>query len=310
VIRRAAVGSSLAAAVAAALLVGAARDARAAEPTKAQCVAANESAQTLRQRGQLGAARAQLLVCAAARCPGPVRDDCTQRLDEIQRVQPTIVFDAKDAGGRDLPAVKVTMDGRAFAERLDGTAVPADPGEHTFVFEAAGQLPVTARFVLHEGEKSRRELITIGQKAAEPPPPPPAPPPASPPPVVLKPAPPARETPESPPSGWSGRKTLALAAMGVGVAGLVVGSVFGMQAIGKNNDSNADGHCDPTGCDAQGKQLRNDALDAASTSTVAFGVGLAALAGGVVLWVTAPSPQHAAAQLMVGPGDLRIAGRW
>jgi hypothetical protein len=130
--------------------------------TKDQCVDANTKAQSLRRSSKLVAARAQLAICADPRCPAMVRDDCTQRIDELEKVQPTIVFDAKDGAGNDLSEVRVSMDGKPFVGRLDGTALAVDPGPHAFTFEVTGQPIVTRGFVLKEGEKLRRERIVIG----------------------------------------------------------------------------------------------------------------------------------------------------
>jgi hypothetical protein len=130
--------------------------------TKDQCVDANTKAQSLRRSRKLVAARAQLAICADPRCPAMVRDDCTQRVDELEKVQPTIVFDAKDGAGNDLSDVRVSMDGKPFVGKLDGTALAVDPGPHAFTFEVTGQPIVTRGFVLKEGEKLRRERIVIG----------------------------------------------------------------------------------------------------------------------------------------------------
>src|SRR5437868_1388042 len=127
-----------------------------------RCVGANTTAQSLRRDGKFGAARAELASCVDVSCPALVRDDCSQRLDELNRAQPTIVFDAKDDQGHDLTEVTVEIDGRPVAQRLDGIAVGVDPGEHTFTFEAKGLPKATRKFVLHEGEKTRREPILLG----------------------------------------------------------------------------------------------------------------------------------------------------
>src|SRR5215471_6740742 len=113
-----------------------------AESAADQCIDANTAAQSLQRDGKLGAARETLKRCLDPSCPGLVRDDCAQRLDELERIQPTMVFDVKDGEGHDLVDVKVTMDGQPFAERLAGSALPVDPGEHAFTFETAGVPPL------------------------------------------------------------------------------------------------------------------------------------------------------------------------
>src|SRR5579871_1225908 len=114
-----------------------------ADVTKAQCVDADTQAQQLRREGKLGATRAQLKICTDPSCPQLVRDDCSQRLDELEKVQPTIVFEVKDGSGHDLADVKVSMDGQPLADSVSGSAIPVEPGSHSFTFETKGQKPVT-----------------------------------------------------------------------------------------------------------------------------------------------------------------------
>jgi hypothetical protein len=99
-----------------------------ADMTKAQCVDANVSAQDLRRDGKLSAAREQLVKCAERSCPALVRDDCTRRLDEVDKAEPTIAFEVK-AAGADVFAVTVTVDGKPWTDTLEGKPIPADPGE-------------------------------------------------------------------------------------------------------------------------------------------------------------------------------------
>ena len=60
----------------------------------------------------------------------------------------------------DLTAVKVTMDHEVLSSALDGTALPIDPGIHTFTFEAAGQRPVTKSLVQGHGPAPRLSRAT------------------------------------------------------------------------------------------------------------------------------------------------------
>jgi hypothetical protein len=136
-----------------------------ADMTKDECIEANAKGQDLRHDGKLSAAREQLRACATSSCPALVRYDCTRRLDELDQIQPTIVFVAKDASGRDVTGVTVTVDGRPLTDKLDGTELPVDPGEHVFTFTAPAQPPVSKTLVLAVGEKDRREVVVVGGKS-------------------------------------------------------------------------------------------------------------------------------------------------
>jgi len=270
--------------------------ARSAEPTKQQCVDANDAAQDLRQSGKLRQARERLALCASASCPAIVREDCAQRLGEVDAAMPTIVFEAKDAAGNALPAVAVTMDGQPFAEKLDGKPLQLDPGEHRFVFNAQG-LPSTEKtLVVREGDKARHEHVVLGS------------------PVPALPQAPIKEepvTPATPASDGGTQRMVGLALGGAGVVGVVVGSIFGLaskstydHALGSECVNNANT------CSAQGAQDGKTAHDQATVSTVGFVAGLALLGGGAALYFTAP---HG---LSVGPtvgsegAGLRATGAW
>lgn len=109
------------------------------------------------------------------------------------------------------------------------------------------------------------------------------------------PPPPMPTTAPAPDSGGAGastgstQRTIGLVAAGAGVVGLGVGAVFGLSAKSKQSDSNANGHCNAAdACDGTGLALRQDALGAATLSSVFFVVGAVAVAGGAVLYLTAP----------------------
>ena len=104
--------------------------AHAADPTKAECLAASSASLQSAADHKLRLERSQLFVCASTTCPAVVRKECLSRIDEVSAQIPTIVFEVKDGGGNELSAVKVTMDGEVVAEHLDGSALPLDPGNH------------------------------------------------------------------------------------------------------------------------------------------------------------------------------------
>jgi hypothetical protein len=263
----------------------------------AKCVDANTRAQALRRDGKLAAARAELLNCGNPSCPELVRDDCAQRLDEVERAQPTILFDARDGDGHDLVAVRVTVDGQPLAERLEGKALRVDPGQHTFTFTVEGQPTVTQAFVLREGEKERRERVIIGQ------------------PTVLAPPSPAVHAPtqattpppaETPSGGLGTRRVLGLGLAGAGVVGLGVGAAFGLMASSawsnaKNACSGDTSRC-PNANVADASSDKSTAVTDGTISTVGFVAGGVLLAAGGVLFILGdPHEASGGASISVAP---------
>ena len=293
------------------------RSVRAADPTTADCLGASEKSLTLRNAHQLRDSRAQALICAAASCPGDVRDECVRRVAELNAAMPTIVFETKDAAGNDLSAVKVTIDGQALAERLEGTALSIDPGQHSFTFEAAGQPKVEKQFVIREGEKGRRERVVLGALPGVEPRPAGAQPPGAPE-AVIGSAPSSASPP--PAEGFFARlgtrRKAALAAAGVGVIGLGVGIGFGLDAMSKHDD--AQKACPAfQRADRKSVDLWHDAVIAGNVSTVGFIVGAAGLAGAAALWLTGkPEPtggEHETVPPTVvgfGLGSVVVKGAW
>jgi hypothetical protein len=271
------------------VILGTGEAAHAADPTTADCLAASDASLRLGNEHKLLAERAQLLVCAAATCPEEIRKECVSRVDEVNAHIPTLIFWAKDATGADLSAVKVTMDGTRLTERLEGTALSTDPGEHSFRFEAAGLPPITRTFMILQAQKDRRELITFGAPVA------------------------VGSAASSAPAAASGaglgtQKVLAIAAAGVGVVGLGLGTAFGLVAL--SDKSSATSLCPGASCPtAAGVSKWNDTTAAGNLSTVGFIVAGVGIAGAAVLWFTAPHRGHEpSTQVGVGPGSFQLRG--
>jgi hypothetical protein len=278
----------------AALLGGllAAPSAAAADPTKRECAAANETAQDLRRAGKLRDARASLAVCTAGSCPGPIREDCAQRLKEVEAATPTLVFEAKDAVGHDLSVVHVTMDGQPLLEKLDGKAIAVDPGEHTFTFEAAGLRRTEDTVVVREGEANRRLRIVLELVNA---------------PVTKK------EETSSPLMDPGTQRALGFSLVAAGGAGVAVGVIFGLLAKSTYDHALKSECMGASNCTSLGAQDGQTAHGQATVSTIAFIAGGALLAGGLVLYFTAPSSASSvavAANVANGGGGLAVSGRW
>jgi len=287
-------------------------------PTKTQCIDADAEAQSLRMSGKFLEAKKQLSMCAASVCPQLVRDDCAQRLDDVNKATPTIVLAAQDAMGKDRSDVKVTVDGVLVAERLDGLPIPLDPGPHKFVFEVAGQAPFERALVLREGEKDRHESVIIPASAATAPSVTPAPSTNGPTGRASGDVATYTQSPEGPADdSGSGRsqRTWGLVLGGVGLAGIAAGSVFGAMAIGKWNQSQNDCSASTVAqcTDHGGAVTAHDAAVTDGTvSTVAFGIGVAALAGGALLFVFAPRDAATGSvriDPLVGSHEAGLVGR-
>lgn len=131
------------------------------QPTQDACSQAYVSAQRLQRTGQLVEARASMLACADATCAPEIQTDCVQWLSELRRKLPSAVFAVRDATGHDVSDVRVLVDGKAVASRLDGKSIDLDPGTHTVHFEPHGAAARDLVVVIREGEQDRAISIDL-----------------------------------------------------------------------------------------------------------------------------------------------------
>jgi hypothetical protein len=271
--------------------------ARAGDPAIGDCLLAAEASLKLRAEHKLRVTRTQLLVCSSPSCPAEVRQECMKRIDEVNAAAPTIVLAVKNGAGKELAAVKVTVDGQVIADHLDGSALAVDPGAHEFTFETAGMPPLTETIILHEGEKDRRETVLLGgaQPARAP--------------VEATPQEPGSDqtTSSAPPGTGNTQRIIGLVTGGVGVAGLAVGTIFGILASSswKSAQSDCPGH---TGCGSQAMNEHSTAVTDATVSTVGFIAGGVLAATGVVLYLTAPKSGAPQVGLEARPNGFAITG--
>lgn len=169
-----------------------------------------------------------------------------------------------------------------------GTPLPADPGQHSVVVSAPGHQD--ARFEVSLAEKDSKT-------------------------IEVRPGPPLSASSEAPataaaPAGpsssplvqsegsagpadagnrfWNGQRIAAVGAAGLGVVGFAVAGWSWSQAGAKHDDALA--LCETScGRDAQSKQ--EEAVSSAKLSTAMLIAGGVLVAGGAVLWLTAPSPK-------------------
>ncbi|HEX6275732.1 MAG TPA: hypothetical protein VFZ53_21975, partial [Polyangiaceae bacterium] len=182
----------------------------------------------------------------------------------------------------------VERDGVALQGAALGVALPVDPGEHVIVTRSPGEPEVRTTLRIELGEAKRLEL-PLQPKAPAPPAPAPAP--------VAEPTSRAAEL-EAAPSDGEAQRTLGYVAGGVGIAGLVVGAVTGLLVLDRK--ATVDEECVGHICSKDGKRAADSGQTLAAASTIAFGVGVAGLATGVALVLTAPAdPKRAGAWLGV-----------
>jgi hypothetical protein len=209
----------------------------------------------------------------------------------------------------------IRIDGRALGASAWAAALPLDPGEHTLEASASGRKTWSSSVRIDPGATIRELPVPALEEAtlaAQPAVPLAAPAATGPAPGALSPA-----SPETP-SGGGRPKTLGFVLGGVGLAGIAVGSVFGIDTFSKNSSIN--GLCPdkcptPTALD-QSKTLNSQASTSALVSTIGFGVGVAGLAAGAYFLFLAPPSSATTAGVRVVPSldpatkGLGVVGRW
>lgn len=229
--------------------------ATAADKTAVACIQSAEDGETARKAGELVRARALFGKCQARECPTVLRHDCASWFEDTERQIPSIVPGAHDAAGRDVVDVRVSVDGAAVRDHLDGSPLELDPGSHVLRFESAGVPPAEIQLVLRTGEKNRAVVANLVPPAPAAPPVPP-PPPSRPPPPSPVPPEPARHVP-------AGAWLLG----GLGVAAFGVFAYFG--ARGASDANTLRGTCAPGCASSQVDAVRAKLV----TADVALGVG-------------------------------------
>jgi hypothetical protein len=228
------------------------------------------------------------------------RQDAARIIEDLAARVPSLQLEV--VGPTDPLRVEVRLDGVVVPATARAAPLPVNPGKRVLQASLAGHRDALVEVQVEERARTTVRLRLDPDPAATAAPPPQTPPLAEPPAAI------ASITPDAPRSSWSTQRTVALVVGGVGVVGLGVGSVFGLMAQSKNDEARTPENCPTeTRCHSAGKALLDDASSAATISTIAFAAGGAALAAGVVLFVTAPSKRaSAAATLRVVPGGAAL----
>jgi hypothetical protein len=128
---------------------------RASSKEDPACTTAYAGAQEREQSGHLIAARDLWLACAKPSCGNFLHQECSVRYSQLNSDIPSIVPLASDASGAPLLDVEVKVDGEPFATKLDGRALPIDPGLHEFAFSNAGGVFAKQSVMVVQGQRNR-----------------------------------------------------------------------------------------------------------------------------------------------------------
>ena len=171
----------------------------------------------------------------------------------------------------------VTRENTPLDPKMLGTSTAMDPGEYVFRVEAPGHPPEERKVRLEKGDRKILELtpgaaqVVKDEKPRGP--------------EVIQPKPTKPDDTKAP--GMHPWKIGGIAAIGLGGAGIIAGSVLGGLAVGAKGE--VDAACDANfACGTEGMKVveRFWALGNASTATLI--VGGVVLATGVTLFVLAP----------------------
>ncbi|MBW2453131.1 MAG: PEGA domain-containing protein [Deltaproteobacteria bacterium] len=184
--------------------------------------------------------------------------DATKRIAELEPALPaTVTLQIVPEG---LAGVVITVDGTP----AQGPDLQLEAGEHTVVVTAEGHDPVT-EVVNVRGAETRDLAVTLTPSAASTPPPPPPP-------------------PEAPEEDEGGSNVPAYVTLGIAGAGVILGTVFGIQALGAKSDFD-DQVEDPAATPSELTDLADKAERAALIADMSFGVALTfGITGAVLLF--------------------------
>jgi hypothetical protein len=244
------------------------------------------------QSGRLASAWSTFLDAAAgARASGnaPREQVARERATALESRLPRIVI----AVPASPPAgLEIRRDDLLVGAPQWGLSIPLDPGEHTISAAAPGRQRWTTRVVVREGAAPL--AIAVPDLALD---------------NAV-----ASEVPkfEHTSAGLGTQRTVALVAGGVGVIGLVVGSVYGLKSMSKNSDADRTCTEDRQCKDPRDFQAAEEAITAGNVSTAAFIVGGAGLAAAGVLWFTASASEPGVSRTALGFGlsEVKLRTTW
>ena len=212
-----------------------------------------------------------------------VAEEVESRLESLRQRIPKLTV----TRGSGADAAIVAVDGVSVGDQVIGLPMPTDPGPHTVEGKAPGFRPFRKSVRLAEQQSESVEIVLE-----------PEPPPA---PAGVVGGPVRRGPGRSPVYGY--------VIGGIGVATLGTSAVFFGLRAGKISD--LDEVCPDRQCPSHAQQ---DDIDAGKRYTtfanVTLAVGVAAVAGGLVLVLTSSPSNEASVALAPAPGGAQLLGKF
>jgi hypothetical protein len=113
--------------------------------------------------GRLREAKETYLACAKPACGVLIRNQCSGRYMQLESDIPSVVPLVTDEAGRDRSDVQVTMDSELLTSRVDGRALPVDPGPHEFSVIADGAILARRKVMILQGQRNRPITLALNQ---------------------------------------------------------------------------------------------------------------------------------------------------
>ncbi len=186
-----------------------------------------------------------------------------------------------------LPGLQIQHNGVPMGRALWGTAMPVDGGAQKVVATAKGYTSWSSEETVAAEGANVTVTIPMLSKVPESSPAPTAVP------IAIPSATTEPEKPDQSPVD-STQEIVGVVMAGAGVLAMGASIVVGVMAKARYDDS--EDHCIDNYCDTEGIEEGDGARAQGTAATVVFGIGAAALVGGLIVWLVAPDePEPAAA---------------
>jgi hypothetical protein len=220
------------------------------------------------------------------------RVECEKKAAALAARIPSV--EVKVGGAPPDAEVHVTMDKVELSAAASRLPIKVNPGKHHVSVASDLTDSADTDFEIAEGQSIS---ITLSVKRI---------------PGAKKKETPAPGAPAEHGTAW---RTIGIITVGTGVAAMLVGGLFGLQAKNKRDDANCPGNLCKNESSAN---ILRDANSAATASTVAFTVGGVLTAGGLAMIFfspssstpAAPAPVKAGVSPVISVGSVGLSGRW